>query len=140
MEIKPIKSEEDYQVALAEVERLFDAKAGTPEGDKLDVLTTLIEAYEEIHYAIPQPDPVEAIIYHMESRGLSRRDLEPYIGTRARVAEIINRKRPLSLNMIQKLHMGLGIPAEALIQPYKVAARSAGKNTAKEAYASRAVR
>jgi HTH-type transcriptional regulator/antitoxin HigA len=140
MEIKPIKSEEDYQVALVEVERLFDAKVGTPEGDKLDVLTTLIEAYEEIHYTIPQPDPVEAIIYHMESRGLSRRDLEPYIGTRARVAEIINRKRPLSLNMIQKLYMGLGIPAEALIQPYKVAASNAGKNTVKEAYASRAVR
>lgn len=140
MEIKPIKSEEDYQVALVEVERLFDAKVGTPEGDKLDVLTTLIEAYEEIHYTIPQPDPVEAIIYHMESRGLSRRDLEPYIGTRARVAEIINRKRPLSLNMIQKLYMGLGIPAEALIQPYKVAASNAVKNPVKEAYASRAVR
>jgi HTH-type transcriptional regulator / antitoxin HigA len=136
MEIKPIKSEEDYQAALAEVERLFDAKAGSAEGDKLEVLTTLIEAYEEEHYAIPQPDPVEAIIYHMESRGLSRKDLEPYLGTRARVAEIINRKRPLSLSMIQKLYMGLGIPAEALIQPYKVAAG----NSSKKAYTSQAVR
>jgi HTH-type transcriptional regulator / antitoxin HigA len=136
MEIKPIKSEEDYQAALAEVERLFDAKAGSAEGDKLEILTTLIEAYEEEYYAIPQPDPVEAIIYHMESRGLSRKDLEPYLGTRARVAEIINRKRPLSLSMIQKLYMGLGIPAEALIQPYKVAAG----NSPKKAYASQAAR
>lgn len=120
MNIKPIKTEADYQAALAEIEQLFDAKPGAPEGDKLEILTTLVEAYEEKYYAIPQPDPVEAIIYYMESRGLTRKDLEPYIGTRARVAEIINRKRPLSLGMIQRLHSGLGIAAEVLIQPYKV--------------------
>lgn len=134
MEIKPIKTEADYQVALAEIEQLFDAKLGTPEGDKLEVLTTLVEAYEDVNYAIPQPDPVEAIIYHMESRGLTRKDLEPYIGTRARVAEIINRKRSLSLNMIQRLYLGLGIPAEALIQPYKIIPGKSHRVSRKSAY------
>jgi HTH-type transcriptional regulator/antitoxin HigA len=131
MNIKPIKTEADHQAALAEIEGLFEAKPGTPEGDKLEILTTLVEAYEEEYDVIPQPDPVEAILYYMESRGLTRKDLEPYIGTRARVAEIINRTRPLSLGMIQRLHLGLGIPAEALIQPYQVAAgmsrKAAGK-------------
>jgi HTH-type transcriptional regulator/antitoxin HigA len=130
MEIKPIKTEADYQAALKEIEQLFDAQPSTPKGDRLEVLTTLVEAYEDSHYAVPAPDPVEAIIYHMESRGLSRKDIEPYIGTRARVAEILNRKRPLSLSMIQRLNSGLGIPAEALIQPYKTAPRKAGKSTA----------
>lgn len=127
MNIKPIKSETDYQAVLTEIEQLYNARPGTPEGDKLEVLATLVEAYEDAHYAIPQPDPVEAILYFMESRGLTRKDLEPYIGRRARVAEVINRKRPLSLNMIQKLYIGLGIPAEALIQPYKVTDSHTGK-------------
>ena len=123
MEIKPIKTEADYEAALKEIEHLFDAEPGTPEGDRLDILTTLVEAYENEHYDIPAPDPVEAILYYMESRGLTRADLEPYIGSRARVSEILNRKRPLTLAMIQRLNQ-LGIPAEALIQPYKVAISS----------------
>ena len=119
MEIKPIKNEVDYQAVLADIERLFEAAPDTPEGDRLDVLTTLVEAYEEKHYNLPLPSPIEAILYHMESRGLSRRDLEPYIGSRARVSEVLNRKRPLSMEMIRNLHGGLGIPAEVLIQPYQ---------------------
>lgn len=118
MEIKPIKNEADYQEALDEIELLFDAAPDTTEGDRLEVLTTLVEAYEEKHYNISMPDPVEAILYHMESRGLTRRDLEPYIGSRARVSEVLNRKRPLTMEMIRNLHKGLGIPAEILIQPY----------------------
>lgn len=118
MDIKPIKNEADYQAALKEIELLFDATPDTPEGDRLEVLTTLVEAYEERHYAIPMPDPIEAILYHMESRGLTRRDLEPYIGSRARVSEVLNRKRPLTMEMIRNLHKGVGIPAEVLIQPY----------------------
>src|SRR5919199_2955628 len=124
MNIKPIKTEADYQAALAEIERLFDALPGTPEGDQLNVWTTLVEHYEARHHPIPFPDPIEAITYHMESRGLSRRDLEPYLGSRARVAEVLNRKRPLSLDMIRRLHTGLGIAAEILIQPYALATRA----------------
>ena len=120
MEIRPIRTEADYQAALAEIEHLFDAAPDTPEGDRLDVLTTLVEAYEAQHYPIPTPDPVEAIKYCMESRGLSRADLEPYIGRRARVAEVLNHKRPLSLAMIRRLYTGLGIPASVLVQPYAV--------------------
>ncbi len=120
IEVKPIKTEKDYENALAEIERLFDAKLGTVEADRLEILTTLVEAYENQHYSIPLPDPVEAIKYYLESRGLTRRDLEIYLGSRARVSEILNRKRPLSLEMIRRLHDGLGIPAEVLIQPYEM--------------------
>jgi HTH-type transcriptional regulator/antitoxin HigA len=119
MAIRPIKTETDYRAALAEIETLFDAVPNTPEGDRLDVLTTLVEAYEAQHYEITPPDPVEAILYHLESRGLSRRDLEPYMGSRGRVSEVLNRKRPLTLEMIRKLRESLGIPAEVLIQPYQ---------------------
>jgi len=125
MEIRPIKTEADYQVALKEIECLFGALPDTPEGDRLELLTTLVEAYEEKHYNIPLPDPIEAILYHMESRGLSRRDLEPYMGSRARVSEVLNRKRPLSIDMIRNLHAGLGISAEVLIQPYSLAKSAA---------------
>lgn len=118
MNIKPIKTETDYQAALEEIEKLFEAAPDTPEGDQLEVLVTLVEAYEEKHYSIPKPDPIEAILYHMESRGLTRRDLQPYIGSRARVSEVLNRKRSLTMEMIRNLHKGLGIPAEILIQPY----------------------
>ena len=118
MEIKPIKNDADYQAALEEIERLFAAAPDTQKGDRLEVLATLVEAYEERHYSIPLPDPVEAILYHMESRGLSRRDIETYIGSRARVSEVLNRKRPLTVEMIRSLNKGLGIPAEVLIQPY----------------------
>jgi len=121
MDIRPIRTEADYQAALAEIERLFGTALNTPEGDRLDVLTTLVEAYEDLHYRIPAPDPVEAIKYYMESRGLSRGDLEPYLGSRARVSEVLSRKRPLSLGMIRRLHTGLGIPADVLIESYAVA-------------------
>lgn len=117
MEIRPIKTEEDYQATLAEVERLFDAAPDTPEGDRLEVLTTLLEAYEKNHYVIPSPDPVETIQYWMESRGITKQDLEPLLGSRARVSEIFNHKRGLTLTMIRNLHDKLGIPAEALIRP-----------------------
>jgi HTH-type transcriptional regulator/antitoxin HigA len=115
MEIKPIKNERDYRKALKEIDSLMDARPNTPEGDRLDVLVTLVEAWEERHWPIDLPDPVEAILFAMEHRGLSRRDLEPFIGSRARVAEVLNHKRPLTLPMIRRLHQGLGIPAEVLI-------------------------
>jgi HTH-type transcriptional regulator / antitoxin HigA len=127
VDIRPIRTEADYQAALAEIERHFDAPPGTPEGDRLDVLATLVEVYEAQHYKIPPPDPIEAIQYHRESRGLTRRDLERYLGSRARVAEILNRKRPLTLQMIRRLHAGLGIPAEILIQPYRTPSVALGQ-------------
>ncbi len=122
MDIRPIKTEKDYEWALAEIEKLLDVKPDTPDSDRLDVLVTLVEAYEDEHYSIPLPDPIEMIQYYMESRGLTRRDLEPYIGTRARVSEIMNKKRPLTLNMIRKLHTGLGISGDVLLQPVTIAA------------------
>ena len=121
MNIRPIKTEADYQSALKEIEKLFGVEPGSSEGDRLDVLLTLVEAYEDEHYAIPAPDPIEAINYFMESRGMTRADLEPFIGSRARVSEILNRKRPLTLSMIQRLHSKLGIPAEVLVKPYRMA-------------------
>ena len=120
MRIRPIKTDADYRMALAGIERLMDAPPGTPAGDRLEVLTTLVEHYESLHEPIAPPDPIEALNYHMESRGLQRRDLEPYLGSRARVAEVLNRKRALSIEMIRKLHAGLGISAEVLIRPYAV--------------------
>lgn len=121
MDIKPIRTEKEYEAALKEIERLFHATPGTPEADRLEVIGALVEAYEDKHYAIPLPDPIEAILHFTESRGLARADLEKYIGSRARVSEILNRKRPLTLSMIQRLHEGLGIPAEVLVQPYELA-------------------
>ena len=117
-QIRPIKTDADYEAALAKIERLFDVEPDTSAGDMLEVLVTLVEAYESKHYPIPLPDPIEAIKYHVESRGLLRRDLEPFIGSRFRVSEVLNRKRRLSLSMIRKIEAGLGIPAEVLIQPY----------------------
>ena len=127
MDLHPIRTEADYEAALAEIERLFDAAPNTPEGDRLEVFATLVEAYEEQHYSIPIPNPIEAIKYYMESRGLCRRDLEPYLGSRARVAEVLNRKRPLSLEMIRRLHTGLGLKAEILIQSYPLATPAPNK-------------
>ena len=121
MDIRPIKTEADYEWALNEIDRLFDAEPGTPESDKLEVLVILVEAYEDEHDPMPLPDPIEAIEYWMESRGLSRVDLEPLIGSRGRVAEILNRKRPLTLRMIRNLDNTLGIPAEILVQEYPLA-------------------
>jgi len=120
MDIKPIKTDSDYNKALQEIEILMNAELDTPEGDKLDVLVTLVEAYEEKHHPILPPEPVEAIIHQMESQELSRKDLELLVGSRARVSEILNRKRSLSLNMIRKLQKGLGISAEILIKPYEL--------------------
>jgi HTH-type transcriptional regulator/antitoxin HigA len=120
MKIRPIKTKADYRDALKEIERLMDAKPGTADGDRLEVLTTLVDHYESQHEAIEPPDPVEALLYHMESRGLTRRDLEPYLGSRARVAEVLNRRRSLTIDMIRRLHKGLGISAEVLIRPYSV--------------------
>ena len=117
MDIRPIKTERDYRRVMKEIDTLMDAKADTPAGDRLDVLVTLAEAWEEKHYPIEAPDPIAAIQFAMEQRGLSRRDLEPYIGSRARVAEVLNHKRSLTLAMIRRLHEGLGIPAEVLIRP-----------------------
>ena len=116
-EIKPIRTEADHEVALAEMERLWGAPAGTPEGDRLDVLATLVDAYESERYPMDRPDPIEAIKFRMEQQGLSRRDLEALIGTRTRVAEVLNRRRNLSINMIRRLHEKLGILAEILIRP-----------------------
>ncbi len=118
MEIKPIKTEADYEGALKEIEQLWGASYGSPEGDKLDVLVTLVEAYEEKHYPIPPPDPIEAILHYMENQGLSEQDLESYLGSHLYVSEVLNRQRGLSLDMIRKLHMELGIPADILVQPY----------------------
>ena len=118
MDIKPIRSEEDYESALKTIDQFWDAVQGSPEADQLDVLVTLVEAYEEQHYPIPPPDPIEAILHYMESQGLSESDLETYLGSRTCVSEVLNRVRALSLDMIRKLHKGLGIPADILVQPY----------------------
>lgn len=116
MEIKPIRSEADYQEALKEIEKLIETQPGTPEGDRMDVFVTLVEAFEAKHFPIPEPDdPVQVLEYYMESRGLSRSDLIAYLGSKERVSEVLNRKRGLSLQMIRNLHAGLGIPADLLV-------------------------
>ena len=116
MEIKPIRTKADYRAALKEIETLMSARAGTPEGERLDVLVTLVEAYEKKHYRFDLPDPVEAIKFRMEQLALGPKDLVPMIGQINRVYEILNRKRPLTLPMIRRLHQKLGIPAESLIK------------------------
>jgi HTH-type transcriptional regulator/antitoxin HigA len=118
MEIRPLRTEDDYEAALKEIENLWGAPYGSPKGDRLEVLVTLVEVYEEKHHPIDPPDPIEAILHHMESQGLSRRDLEPLLGSRGRVSEILNRRRPLSIEMIRNLHTNLGISADVLVQPY----------------------
>ena len=116
MDVTPIKTKRDYRRALKEIETVMDAKRGTVAGDRLDVLVTLVEAWEARHYPLDLPDPIEAIKYHMELKGLEPRDLVRYIGSRNRVYEVLSRKRPLTLRMIWRLHRGLGIPAESLIK------------------------
>src|SRR5205809_3494667 len=128
--LKPIRTEADYEVALAEIERLWGAPASTPEGDRLDILATLVDAYENEHYPMDPPDPIEAIKYRMEQQGLTRKDLEPLIGTRTRVAEVLNGKRNLSITMIRNLHAKLGISAEVLIQPPRKPQRARRKASA----------
>ena len=120
MDIKPIKTNTDYEAALKEVETLMSADPDTPEGEKLDVMATLIEAYEAKHFPMDLPDPVEAIKFEMDRNGLTVKDLEPMIGKSNRVYEILNHKRSLTLKMIWKLHEGLGIPAESLIKPPQI--------------------
>ena len=116
-EIKPIRSEADYKAALVDFEQLWGAPSATPEGDRLDVLATLIDAYESEHHPIDPPDPIEAIKFRMEQQGLTRKDLEGILGSRTRIAEVLNRRRGLSINMIRRLHEKLGISAEVLIRP-----------------------
>jgi HTH-type transcriptional regulator / antitoxin HigA len=115
-EIKPIRNDKDYEAALAEVERLWGARSGTPRGDRLDVLATLIEVYEGERVPIDPPDPIEAIKFRIEQQGLTRKDLEEMNGTRTRIAEVLGRKRGLSIAVIRRLHDKLGIPAEVLIR------------------------
>jgi len=123
MDIRPIKNEADYEAALEEIDRLMDADPDTPQGDRLDVLTTLVEAWEEKHHPIEDPDPIDAILHRMDALGLTREDLEPMIGSRARVSEVPLRRRPLTISMIRKLNKEMRIPAEVLIRAYDVSER-----------------
>jgi HTH-type transcriptional regulator/antitoxin HigA len=116
MDVKPIKTKRDYEATLRAIVSLMTAKRNTPEGDRLEVLVTLIEAYERTHFPLDLPDPVEAIKLVMEQRNLTARDLVPYIGRPNRVYEVLNHKRPITMAMAWKLHTGLGIPAESLIK------------------------
>src|SRR5258705_13704310 len=116
MEMKPIKTKADYRAALKKIEALMSARAGSPEGERLDIMVTLVEAYEKKHYPLDLPDPVEAIKFRMEQMALAPKDLVPAIGQINRVYEVLNRKRPLTLQMIRRLHRKLGIPAESLIK------------------------
>ena len=125
MTIKPIHSEEDYQSTLTQIEALWDAPDGSEEADQLEVLSMLVEAYEKTHFPIAAPDPVDFLHYVMETRDLTRKDLEPYIGPRGRVSDILNRVRPLTLEMIRRLSSGLGIPATVLIQDYPLRQQAA---------------
>ncbi len=113
--LKPIRTEADYEAALVVIERLWGARAGTPAGDRLDILATLVDAYENEHYPMDPPDPIEAIKFRMEQQGLHRKDLAGILGSRTRVAEVLNRRRGLSINMIRRLHEKLGISVEVLI-------------------------
>ena len=122
MEIRPIRSKKEHQTALKEIESLWSARDGTPESDRLEVLALLVERYELEHFPLPSPDPIDFLLHVMESRGLVRKDLEPFIGSRARVAEVLNRVRPLSLEMIRSLAEGLRLPADVLVRRYNLAA------------------
>jgi len=119
MDIRPIRTKADYRAALKEAERLWEAEPGTQAGDRVDVLVTLIEAFEAKRFPVAAPDPIAAIRFMMEQKGLTRRDLEPAIGSRGRVSEILNRRRPLTLPMVRALSALLDIPAEVLVQPYE---------------------
>jgi len=119
MNIRPIKNEEDYTQTLNYIESLMDAKPNTPQMDELEVLTTLVEAYEEHHYRIEAPDPIEAIKFRMEQEGLKQKDLVTIVGSKSRVSEILNRKRKLTIEMIRNLHKQLHIPIESLFLDYK---------------------
>ena len=117
--LKPIRTKGDYDASLAEIERLWGARSGTPEGDRLDILATLVDAYENEHFPMDPPDPIAAIKFRMEQKGLNRKDLAEILGSRTRVAEVLNRRRGLSINMIRRLHEKLGISVEVLIRPIR---------------------
>ncbi len=137
MEIKPIRTDEEYEAALARIEELFDAEPDSPEGDELEILASLVETYERRNYSIGPPDPIEAIKIRMADLGLDRKDLESVIGSKGRISEVLNRKRHLTLPMVQKLSEKLGLPAEVLVQPYPLAktARKACRSRGREACA-----
>jgi len=118
MELKPIRTKREHQAVLKEIEALWNARAGTAEADRLEVLIVLVKAYERKHFPIEAPHPIDFLLHVMDARGLTRKELERYIGSRARVAEVLNRVRPLTLEMIRKLASGLKIPADALIRGY----------------------
>jgi HTH-type transcriptional regulator / antitoxin HigA len=118
MNIKPIKTKKDYQAAISRLDVIFDAKPGTTEGDELDILSLLIDKYEEEHFPVGFPDPVEAIKFRMEQMGYTQSDLAKVVGLKSRTSEILNRKRKLSIDMIRKIHESLSIPADVLIQDY----------------------
>ncbi len=120
MELRPIRNKREHAVALKEAESLWNARKGSPEEDRLLVLALLVDSYEREHFPIPDPDPIDLLLHVMEARDLSRKDLERYIGSRARVAEVLNRVRPLTIEMIRRLCAGLGLPADVLIQGYKL--------------------
>jgi HTH-type transcriptional regulator/antitoxin HigA len=120
MQLRPIRTKREYAAALREAERLWDAPEKSPEVEQLEVLSLLIEDYERRHFPIDSPDPIDFLLNVMEWRGLTRKDLEPYLGSRARVAEVLNRIRPLSLEMIRRLATGLKLPADVLIQNYEL--------------------
>jgi HTH-type transcriptional regulator/antitoxin HigA len=120
MNIRPVKTKKDHKAALRRIETLMTAKANTPEGDELDVLVTLVEAYEARHYPVGEPDPIAAIQHRMEAMGMVRKDLEPLLGSKSRVSEILNRKRKLTMEMVRSINAHMHIPAEILIQDYKV--------------------
>lgn len=120
MGLKPIRSKREHQAALKEIEALWNARAGTAEADQLEVLVVLVEAYERKHFPVEAPHPIDFLLHVMEARGLTRKELERYIGSRARVAEVLNRVRPLTLEMIRRLASGLKIPADVLIRGYEL--------------------
>jgi HTH-type transcriptional regulator / antitoxin HigA len=132
MELRPIKTDIDYKEALQEIERLFNATPGTPEYDRLDILATLVDAYETLQFPISLPDPIAAIEYYMESRCWPQRDLERCLGGRTRTAEILSRKRSLTLDMIQRLNQHLGIPFEILVQSYSISQGATHSNPLKK--------
>ncbi len=120
MNVRPLRTRREHQLALKEVEALWNAPEGSPAADRLEILTLLIEAYELEHYPISDPEPIDFLLHVMEAQELSRKDLEPFIGSRARVAEVLNRVRPLTLVMIRRLSAGLKIPADVLVRDYKL--------------------
>ena len=122
MDLRPIKTKRDYLAALKAIESLWNTREGSKDADRLELLVILVEAYEAKHFPIPNPDPIGFLSHVMESRQLTRKDLEPYIGSRARVTEVLNRQRPLTLPMIRRLADGLKLPADVLIAPYELRA------------------